>query len=140
MTDIDAILRLRRVATALLAGELPPAADAIEHGAALACFLDRTCPTLEHALNLPAVGHPLRDRLAERDELVADAIARHFDGHAGEFAVALARYRANGWHRDRLRASSPGNETQAALWNVLRCRDTVIGRRRAEQIVAKFRP
>ena len=131
---------LRRVALALAAGRMPAAVDAQEHGHGLLCYLERTCPSLEHALDLPAAGHPQRDRLAERDKLVAGAIARHFEGRAVDFAGELASYREAGWKLDRVRDNPPPDEMQAVLWRVLRCRDTVIGRRRAEQIFAKYRP
>ena len=102
MPPEPAVDRLRRVADALAAGELPPADDASWLGRALAGWLVADVP-LDAALALPW-GWRRDARHARRDALLRE-LAAGYGGTARARALALQaelrHYGSVGWPRDR---------------------------------------
>ena len=144
--NIEALLRLRRVAAAMAVGAAPTFDDALDHAAGLLCYLDKECRSLVIAFDLDLSAGQRDARtvaaLADRDQLIRQAVAQHFalEGRtraAAAFAVALSRYRVSAWRFDRKREICPvqyGGTLRAVLFEILKASDSNLSARRVAQI------
>jgi len=140
MTGVAAIGRLQRVADALAAGLVPEAEDATAHAAALQSYLAGS--DLAAALGLTCGPGQEDARLAlrrqRRDGYVRTAA--EFWPVAEDLHLALSRYAASGWSRERHLADCPSHRIGTpleVLWRILHEIDRVISSRQIREILRR---
>lgn len=102
---------------------------------------------IDQALGLAAPGHhkvATRRAMVERDRLVRQLAAEHFNGLRATAAAAaveavLARYASSAWARERGSAICPVRHVgtpYAAAWAILQARDRLLSARQVRRILA----
>ncbi|MGY3131998.1 hypothetical protein ACVWZM_002680 [Bradyrhizobium sp. USDA 4501] len=81
--------------------------------------------------------------IAIRDQMLIEAAARHCAGLSSRAAArvlhqALIRYACGPWRRERTSQAMPAQRVgrlDGACWQILRCRDRVVGERQLRRVL-----